>query len=69
MKTEHTGGLITSATQRDEDSTMISVLGRNDMNCPMIPGHISRGAKATSVVRVEVATPLCGIGCPQTCWQ
>ncbi len=44
------------ATNSEALKVMISVLGRNPMNCPMMPGQNISGAKAAQVVSVEVIT-------------
>ena len=46
-------GLITKAMKRDEDKTMMRVIGRYFMNSPMMPGQIARGRNAASVVAVD----------------
>ena len=46
-------GLMTRATNSEDDSTMISVNGRYCMNWPMMPGQMANGRKAASVVAVE----------------
>ena len=46
-------GLITNAMKRDEDKTMMRVIGKYFMNSPMMPGQIASGRKAASVVAVE----------------
>ena len=46
-------GLITKATNNDEPSVMIKVMGKNFMNSPIIPGQKARGKKAANVVAVE----------------
>ena len=46
-------GLITSATNSDEASTTITVIGRYFMNSPMIPGQNSSGRNTATVVPVE----------------
>ena len=47
------GGVITSATNKEEARTIISVFGKTLINCPVIPSHISRGKNAASVVSVD----------------
>ena len=47
-------GLITKATKRDEDKTMIKVMGRNFINSPMMSSQKASGKNAERVVRVEV---------------
>src|SRR5690606_22852290 len=47
-------GLITKATKRDEDKTMIKVMGRNFINSPMISSQKANGRNAERVVSVEV---------------
>src|SRR5690606_29962657 len=39
-------GLITKATKRDEDKTMINVMGRNFINSPMISSQKASGKNA-----------------------
>jgi len=46
-------GLITSATNKEEVSTIIKVMGRYFKNSPTIPGQKSKGTKAAKVVAVE----------------
>ena len=53
-KREESTGLITRATNSDDDRVMISVIGKNFMNSPMIPGQKIIGKKAHSVVMVEL---------------
>ena len=56
MYIEHSVGMIVSATNSDDASVMISVLGRKPMNSPTIPGQNISGAKAANVVAVEPIT-------------
>ena len=46
-------GLITSATNSEEPSTIIRVMGKYCINSPMSPGQKASGAKAARVVPVE----------------
>ena len=48
--------MITRATKRELESTMITVLGRKPMNSPMTPGQNTIGRKAPTVVAVDVIT-------------
>jgi hypothetical protein len=43
-----------NAIDKDADRAIITVIGRNFMNSPTIPGQTSRGIKTASVVIVEV---------------
>ena len=44
---------MTSATNREDPRTMMSVMGKYFMNSPMSPGQKARGVKAARVVPVE----------------
>ena len=44
---------MTRATKSEEAKTIISVIGRNFMNSPMIPGHSAKGINAATVVAVD----------------
>src|SRR5688572_19545652 len=46
-------GLMTRATNREEPSTIIRVMGSQNINSPMIPGQTTNGRKAARVVAVE----------------
>ncbi len=46
-------GLMTKAMNREEDKTMMRVIGRYFMNSPMMPGQMAKGKKAANVVAVE----------------
>ena len=46
-------GLITSATNSEDDRATISVIGRIFINSPSRPGHMASGKNAASVVAVE----------------
>ena len=56
IKKTDRAGLITKATNREEVSVMIRVMGRYFMNSPMIPGQAIIGKKAASVVTVDPIT-------------
>src|SRR5690554_1809937 len=47
-------GLMTKATKREDDKTMIKVMGRNFMNSPMMSSQKANGKNAARVVNVEV---------------
>ena len=53
MNTAVKTGLITRATNSEELSTIISVIGKYFMNSPIMPGQIARGRKAAKVVAVD----------------
>ena len=53
IKTEVKVELITNATNNEDESTIIKVIGKNFMNCPIIPGHNAKGTKAAKVVAVD----------------
>ncbi|CAI8349269.1 MAG: Uncharacterised protein [Cryomorphaceae bacterium] len=46
-------GLITSATNSEEESTVITVSGKYFMNSPKRPGQKASGKNAASVVAVD----------------
>ena len=46
-------GLITKATNNEEESTVMSVNGKYFMNSPKRPGQKASGRKAANVVAVE----------------
>src|SRR5690554_3413631 len=54
MYKEVSTGLITKATNKEEERTMIRVMGRNFINSPMISSQNASGKKADTVVNVEV---------------
>src|SRR5690554_4126031 len=54
INSEVSTGLITKATNREEDNTIIKVMGRNFMNSPIISSQKASGKNAESVVNVEV---------------
>ena len=54
MKLAENTGIITRATNSDELSTMIRVIGSAFMNSPVMPPQNARGRNALSVVAVEV---------------
>ena len=56
MKDAQKVGLMTRATSREELSVMMSAMGRYFMNSPIMPGQKIMGAKAHTVVSVEVIT-------------
>ena len=45
-------GLITRPTKSEDASTTMSVMGRNFMNSPIMPGHNSSGTNTATVVAV-----------------
>jgi hypothetical protein len=47
-------GIMINATNSDELSTMMSVMGRFFINSPVIPPQKARGENAARVVNVEV---------------
>ena len=53
ISAEVSPGLMTRATKRDDESTVISVNGRYFMNSPNRPGQKASGKKAAKVVAVE----------------
>ncbi len=55
-KTSAKTGLITRATNSDDISVTITVMGMYDIKSPVIPGQKSNGKKAATVVNVEDAT-------------
>jgi len=49
-------GLMTIATNRDEERVIITALGKYPIHSPMMPGQNKRGKKAATVVSVEAVT-------------
>ena len=47
-------GLMTKATNKEDDNTIINVMGRYFMNSPMISSQNAKGRKAARVVAVDV---------------
>ena len=46
-------GFITKATNNDDPKTMMSVIGKKNINSPISPGQTISGEKAARVVAVE----------------
>ena len=53
MKIAVNTGLMTSATNSDEDKTTINVIGKYFMNSPNNPGQSANGMNAAKVVAVD----------------
>src|SRR6056297_2259662 len=53
IKAEVNTGLITSATNREEVNTTISVIGKYCIKLPTRPGQKAKGKNAASVVAVD----------------
>ena len=53
IKAEVNPGLMTRATKREDERTVIKVSGKYFMNSPKRPGQKARGKNAASVVAVD----------------